>query len=115
MLIRGREKQISAGPQRPEGEGDHGFGMRARIGKTTLVVAAFLVIVAMALQVCRLNSALESALDTAGSLQIRYVECEGDRVKLQTAVQSCNAEVESLSADIQDVYGSELIAERRWR
>ena len=60
-------------------------------------------------------TAPRSALDTAGSLQIRYVECEGDRLKLQTAVQSCNAEVESLSADIQDVNGSELIAERRWR
>ncbi len=89
--------------------------MRAQIVKTALLVAAFVVIAAMALQVCRLNSALESALDTAGSLQIRYVECQGDRLKLQTAVQSCDAEVESLSVDVQEVYGSELIAERRWR
>jgi hypothetical protein len=36
---------------------------------------------------------------------------QGERLKLQTAVQSCNAEVESLSADIDDVYVSELIAE----
>jgi hypothetical protein len=34
---------------------------------------------------------LRRSSDTAGRLQVRFIECEGDRLKLQTSLQSCSA------------------------
>jgi hypothetical protein len=84
-----------------------------KIGRGILVAAICVILAVVAVTVCvsRLNVALERALDTVGSLQVRYLECEGDRLKLQTAFQVCNTGVESLSLSIETSCGSKLLTE----
>ena len=53
-------------------------------------VLGLLVITVLTLMVHNLRTSFDAALDTAGSLQVRFIECEGDRLKLQASLQSCS-------------------------
>ena len=53
-------------------------------------VMGLLVIMVLMLMVHNLRSSFDAALDTAGHLQLRFIECEGDRLKLQASLQSCS-------------------------
>jgi hypothetical protein len=57
-----------------------------------------LLIALLTLMVHNLRTSFDAALDTAGSLQVRFIECEGDRLKLQASLQSCNI-TETLKLD----------------
>ena len=52
-------------------------------------VLGLLVITVLTVMVHNLRTSFNAALDTAGSLQVRFIECEGDRLKLQASLQSC--------------------------
>ena len=45
-----------------------------------------------------LCTSFDAARDTAGSLQVRFIECEGDRLKFQASLQSCSTN-ETLKLD----------------
>src|SRR5882724_5109792 len=74
-----------------------------------------LVLAVACVQVHNLRVSLDAALDTAGSLQVHFVECEGDRLKLQASMQQCDTQIESLKADTEATYDEELVAARRYR
>jgi hypothetical protein len=61
-------------------------------------VLGLLVMAVLTLMVRNLRTSFDTALDTAGSLQVRFIECEGDRLKLQASLQSCNI-AETLKLD----------------
>jgi hypothetical protein len=61
-------------------------------------VLGLLVITVLTLMVRNLRTSFDAALDTAGSLQVRFIECEGDRLKLQASLQSCST-TETLKLD----------------
>jgi hypothetical protein len=61
-------------------------------------VLGLLVITVLTLMVYNLRTSFDAALDTAGSLQVRFIECEGDRLKLQASLQSCST-TETLKLD----------------
>jgi hypothetical protein len=61
-------------------------------------VLGLLVITVLTLMVHNLRTSFDAALDTAGSLQVRFIECEGDRLKLQASLQSCST-TETLKLD----------------
>ncbi len=67
-------------------------------------VLGLLVITVLTLMVHNLRMSFDAALDTAGSLQVRFVECESDRLKLQASLQSCST-TETLKLD--DGHGTE--------
>jgi len=62
-------------------------------------VLGLLVITVLTLMVHNLRTSFDAALDTAGSLQVRFIECEGDRLKLQASLQSCSI-TETLKLDM---------------
>jgi hypothetical protein len=53
-------------------------------------VLGLLVIAVLSLMVHNVRTSFDAALDTAGSLQVRFIECERDRLKLQASLQSCS-------------------------
>ena len=57
-----------------------------------------LVIGVLMLMVHNLRTSFDAALDTAGILQVRFIECEGDRLKLEASLQSCST-TETLKLD----------------
>jgi hypothetical protein len=61
-------------------------------------VLGLLVITVLTLMVHNLRTSFDAALDTAGSIQVRFIECEGDRLKLQISLQSCSI-TETLKLD----------------
>jgi hypothetical protein len=61
-------------------------------------VLGLLMITVLTLMVHNLRTSFDSALDTAGSLQVRFIECEVDRLKLQASLQSCST-TETLKLD----------------
>ena len=63
-------------------------------------VVGLLVIAVLSLMVRNLCTSFDTALDTAGNLQVRFIQCEGDRLKLQASLQSCNT-VEAVKLDIR--------------
>jgi hypothetical protein len=67
------------------------------------------------LQIYTLRRSLDAALNTSKGLQVYLVECEGNRLKLQASLRSCDTEVESLKTDIEDTYEAKLVASRRCR
>jgi hypothetical protein len=61
-------------------------------------VLGLLVISVLTLMVHNLRTSFDAALDTAGSLRVRFIECEGDRLKLQASLRSCGP-TETLKLD----------------
>ena len=61
-------------------------------------VLGLLVITVLTLMVHNLRTSFDAALDTAGSLQVRFIECQSDRLKLQASLQSCSI-IETLRLD----------------
>ena len=61
-------------------------------------VLGLLVISVLTLMVHNLRTSFDAAFDTAGNLQVRFIECEGDRLKLQASLRSCSS-TETLKPD----------------
>ena len=80
-------------------------------------VLGLLVITVLTLMVRNLRTSFDAALDTAGSLQVRFIECEGDRLKLQASLQSCSTtdtlklddghDTEYRRASVRNEYGTD--------
>jgi hypothetical protein len=60
-------------------------------------------------------ASFDVALDTARDLPLRLMQCRTERAQLQSMVQTCDTEIESLKGHIDETYNEELVAARRYR